>query len=962
MYRIVFALACSGVVAASAAVGGRESFADSPDWENPYVFERNRLTSRAVLVPCESEATARAIAALAEPRTKSAWVQSLNGTWKFNFVKTPAERPVDFHRPDFDVSGWTDMPVPSCWQLQGIYDPALYTNIRYPHVKNPPFVMQDPPKDFSSFEFRNPVGSYRRAFTVPKAWLARRTVLHFGGVGSGMYVYVNGEKVGYSEDSRLPAEFDVSPFLKEGENTLAVEVYRFTDASYIEDQDFWRFAGIFRDVWLQSEAKGGVEDVVVETRLAPDFASASLAVTTLPAQAKAELALYDADGRVVARGASPLEVRRPNLWTCETPYLYTLVVKSAGDWRAQRVGFRDVRIEDSVLKVNGRRILIKGTDRHEMTPGAGYTCTREQMQKDIDVMKAFNVNAVRTSHYPNDPMWYDLCDQNGIWVVCEANIESHDMGYGKETLARRPDYLDAHVARGCNMVRVFRNHPSIIGWSMGNEAGDGDNFKAEYAAMKALDSSRPVQYEGAQDSDHSDIKCPMYARPWDCERYVRNNPKKPYILCEYTHAMGNSNGGVEKYWDLVQKYPSFQGGFVWDFVDQAVWKTDKIGKYLAYGGDFGDRPNDDNFNCNGLFDALRNPHPGLFELKHAYRSVRIEAFDWATGEITVKNNFCFTDLEDLDDVEWVAFDGDGNESAKGRLDGVKLAPGETGKFKLEGVAGESVTIRFLRDGDAIAWDTFTKPFKPQPVAAAAPGRDAPTAGFRFNLWRAPTDNDRGWKMPSVCKVWKDATDAQKLPAGVTGELKVSKLDDGSSLVDWTLVVPKGLPPSPRVGLTFTVPATVETVEYVGLGPWENYSDRARAAIFARHKATVGLVSGLADPKTGTIAYPKDRLNPDNYIEPGEQGYRTGCRYLKVGTVEVRAVSAPFGFNVWPYPQTELEGRKHQWEIKKTDGVYTVNVDAAQMGVGGDNSWGNRPHDEYMLGAGTYRLTFIVKGL
>ena len=913
-------------------------------WQDPSVNEISRLPARAIPFPAETEQLAIDIAQWRKPKEASRWVQCLDREWDFQWKRSP-ER-------EWEKSA--KIKVPSCWQLQGEYDPPLYTNVKYPiafdGTGNP---MVEPPKEFTSFSYRNPVGLYKTTFKRPWRWWFRRTVMRFEGVSSAFYLRVNGQLAGYSEDSRLPAEFDVSPYLKWfGANEVEVEVYKHSDGTYLEDQDFWRLSGIFRSVYVLSEAKCAPKDMIVDTWLSDDLKQGKFTVR-------------DVDGKEL----KVRDVPNPMLWSAEIPnvYMTPMEVKwgwwifGGTDYYVVPFGFRKIEIKDSVVYINNRRALFMGADRHEMQPEGGYVVTREGMKRDVQLMRDFNINAVRTCHYPDTPDWYDLCDRSGIMLVCEANVESHGAGYGKDTLAKKPAWQKAHVERATRMVKFYRNHPSIIFWSMGNEAGDGPNFEASYKALKALDATRPVQYEGAQNTDHSDIKCPMYARPWDCEKYVKNAPKKPFILCEYTHAMGNSNGGVEKYWDLAEKYPSFQGGFVWDFVDQAVWKTDKTGKWLAYGGDFGDRPNDDNFNCNGLFDALRNPHPGLYELKHAYRSIRVTAFDWATGEMTVRNNFSFTDLEDLDDVEWMAFDADGNESAKGRLDEVKLAPGETGKFRLEGVVGESVTIRFLRDGDAIAWDTFTKPFKPLEVAAA-PGRDAPAAGFRFNLWRAPTDNDRGWKMPTVCKVWKDATDAQKLPAGVTGDLKVSKLVDGSSLVDWTLVVPKGLPPIPRVGLTFTVPATEEAVEYVGLGPWENYSDRCRAAIFARHRATVGLVSGLADPKTGTIAYPKDRLNPDNYIEPGEQGYRTGCRFLKVGAVEVKAVGAPFGFNVWPYPQTELEGRKHQWEIKKADGVYTVNVDAAQMGVGGDNSWGNRPHDEYMLGAGTYRLTFIVKGL
>ena len=968
------AVLAAAAAAASAADLSREAYAGVPDWENPYVFERGRLASRAVLVPCESERAALDIASLEKPRTSSAYVMSLDGTWKFHFVKTPDARPADFMKPGFDAAGWTDIAVPGCWQLQGLYDPALYVNVKYPHARNPPFIMQDPPKWFSSFEYRNPVGSYRRKFTVPAAWKGRRTVLHFGGVYSGMYVYVNGEKVGYSEDSRLPAEFDITPYLKDGENVLAVEVYRFTDGSYLEDQDFWRFAGIYRNVWLQSEAKGGVEDVVVSTRLSPDFRSAELEVSVLPAGAPAKFSLYDAKGSLVAKGASPLKVDSPALWSCEEPNLYTLVVESAGDWRAQRVGFRDVRIEGAVFKVNGRRVLFKGTDRHEMSPVNGYTVTKEEMQRDIDVMKSFNVNAVRTSHYPNDPLWYDLCDQNGIWVICEANIESHGMGYGADTLAKRPDFLDAHVARGVNMVKVFRNHASIVGWSLGNEAGDGPNFKAEYDAIKALDQSRPVQYEGAQDSDHSDVKCPMYAKPWNVENYVKGNPNKPYILCEYTHAMGNSNGSIQDYWDIVAKYPSAQGGFIWDFVDQAVWSRaavnrrhgaggrDMSGKaWLAYGGDFGDAPNDDNFNCNGFIDALRNPHPGAYEIKHAYRNIHVDSF--ADGVAKVRNGFVFRRADGITGV-W-SFAADGMELARGTfsLDGLEAGAVKDVPVKAPVAAGECfVTFRFFEKGAEIACDQFAAggAFSPAPLKSGS--SKFVTSDIRPNFWRAPVDNDRGNNMPNRLSVWRKATEGE-LPAGCTADVKREKLPNGGECVTFGFHAAEKLPDIPRVGVTFTIPKDFTRVTWYGRGPHENYSDRRTGAMVGVYSATVDLVTGVADEKELSIAYPEDRLNPDNYIEPGEQGYRSDVRWVEFsnGKDRLRISSAqPFGFNAWTYTQKKLEKARHQWDLEPDDFI-TVNIDAVQMGVGGDDSWGAQPHDPYRPKSGRdYSLSFNIE--
>ena len=929
--QFLFVVAAVG----AAAVAG----AALPPWSDPLVNSINRLPARSIVVPCESVETALAIATGERPRTSSKWLKSLDGEWDFKWKRS------------VDVSDWektAKVTVPGCWQLQGDFDPPLYTNVAYPIADdgtgNP---MVEPPGHFTSFRFRNPVGLYSRAFAVPADWKGRRVVIHFGGVSSAMYLYVNGREVGYSEDSRLPAEFDVTGFLKDGENELQVKVLKHCDGTFLEDQDFWRLSGIFRSVWLVAERRDAPKDFVLEPVLADDFKSAKLTIR-------------DENGKALVEK----RYENPELWSCENPALYTETFACGDDVYAFSFGFRKIEIRDAVLLINGKRALFMGTDRHEMDPKRGYAVTPEGMRRDIALFHKLNINAVRTSHYPNDPTWYELCDREGIYVVCEANIESHGSGYGEKSYSRKPAYEQTHVERGVNMVKTFRNHPSVIFWSMGNEAGPGPNFAAEYKAMRALDATRPIQYEGLQDSEWSDIKCPMYARPWDVERYVKNGPRKPFILCEYTHAMGNSNGGIQEYWDVVRKYPSAQGGFIWDFVDQALWKTDARGTWLAFGGDFGDRPNDDNFNCNGFVDAQRTPHPGAAEIKHAYQSVRVAAFDWANGRAKVCNGFRFTALDDVAG-EWI-LDKDGVTVATGQLD-LSAFPADSEKeVVIPNLAGDAMTFVFRRDGEVIAWDQFAKPFAPRPVPAGEP--DAAAAGrFRLNFWRAPTDNDRGWGMPGKCAVWKKATEDQRAPAGSEAKLDAVRLGDGEYLVTLELKVEDGkLAPIPRVGVSFTVPATYTNANWYGLGPVENYPDRSTAAVLGVHGAWVGLVSGLADPATGLIPYPVQRLNPDNYIEPGEQGWRGGCRWLELGDgagsgVRVAAVDAPFGFNAWPYSQAKLELAKHQWDLVRDD-VITVNIDATIMGVGGDDSWGARPHDPYMPKAGVYRLSFVVSGL
>ena len=933
-------------------------------WRDPTKFEINRLPARSIMVPCESAETALAIAKGAKLRTESKWLHSLNGTWGFKWKHT-------IDAPDWEKT--CEIAVPGCWQLQGEFDPPLYTNVPYPiygWAEGDP--MTDPPKDYTSYYYRNPVGLYSRTFRVPKDWNGRRVVIHFGGVSSAMYLYVNGKEVGYSEDSRLPAEFDITPFLKENKgasgaagersreidaaNLLEVKVLKHCDGTFLEDQDFWRLSGIFRDVWLVAETEKSPRDLVVDAELSDDFKTGMLVVR-------------DESGKAVFEK----KYENPNLWSCETPNMYYETVELGGDTYAVAFGFRKVQVKDAVVYINGKRALFMGADRHEMEPASGYTVTREGMKRDIEIFHDLNINAVRTCHYPNDPTWYEICDREGIYVLCEANIESHGAGYGEGTLAKNALYHDAHVARGTNMVKTFRNHPSIIFWSMGNEAGDGPNFVDLYNAMRELDATRPIQYGLARRTDHSDIMCPMYWRPWNVENYVKDNPKKPFILCEYAHAMGNSNGDIQDYWDLARKYPSMQGGFVWDFADQAVWKTDKRGKWFAYGGDFGDSPNDDNFNCNGFVTADRTYHPGAYEIKHAYQPVHVDAWDWESKTATIWNAYRFSTLDHLN-AHWIVKKG-GKIVKDGVVDIKGFAPDTVKEFKVDAPDGDAITFVFVRgdfnldkDGypDAVAIDHFAKPFVPvaEPEANADPN-DAVAKLFKLNFWRAPTDNDRGWDMQDHCKAWKEATEAQSPPKGCSADFKVAKVADGKYLVTLKVTVGEKLPPVPRIGVTFKLPKEFRNVEWYGLGPWENYSDRRAAVLLDVWKASIGFVSGLAG-EVGKIDYPDRRLNPDNYIEPGEQGHRGGCRWISFSdgngkTIKITALGAPVGFNAWPYSQNALEKARHQWELSD-EGEITVNVDAAQMGVGGDDSWGARPHEDDMLGKGEYRLSFLVEGL
>ena len=567
-----------------------------PDWENPDVIERNKEPGHSTLLPYPNPASA-----VKGTREASPFHQSLNGKWKFNWAPDPSKRPAEFYKPSFDVSGWKDIPVPSNWQLEG-YGIPIYCNIPYSFKKDPPRVMGTPPADWPAYKHRNPVGSYRREFTVPDAWKGRQVFIHFDGVSSAFYLWVNGKKVGYSQGSRTPAEFDITAYLKDGANVLAAEVYRYSDGSYLECQDFWRLSGIFRDVYLWSAGSLHVRDFHADATLDDDYRNGVLSIKTdvrnFSGEAKKysiEVELLDMRGRKTtsikvedvqaepganSQTAFPrITFANPAQWSAERPNLYQVLIalKDAEGEIVEvvgcKVGFRRVEIKGGQLLVNGRAIYCKGVNRHEHDPVTGHYITRESMVRDIKLMKRHNINAVRTCHYPDDPKWYDLCDQFGIYLIDEANIESHGMGYGPESLGKNPVWKKAHLDRTIRMVERDKNHPSVIIWSLGNEAGDGVNFEATSAWIHKRDPSRPVHYERAGNKPHTDIVCPMYARIASIESYGSKPQDRPLILCEYAHAMGNSVGNLQDYWTVIEKYKHLQGGFIWDWVDQGLLKT-----------------------------------------------------------------------------------------------------------------------------------------------------------------------------------------------------------------------------------------------------------------------------------------------------------------------------------------------------------------------------------------------------
>ena len=673
------------IITASAALllallaGAQLSAQTFTEWQDEKVNSINRAPMHAHYFAYESSE-----AAAAGVPENSANYLTLNGIWKFNWVADADRRPSDFWRADFNDRGWDEMPVPGMWELHGYGDP-LYVNVAYAwdnqYKNNPPYVPVE----------NNHVGSYRREIEVPASWAGREVFAHFGSVTSNIYLWVNGKFVGYSEDSKLECEFDLTRYLKPGEkNLIAFQVFRWCDGTYLEDQDFWRLSGVARDSYLYSRPKKFISDIRVTPDLDATCTDGSLKVNvTVPSKSTVALSLFDADGASVASttltGSGDLStvftVPAVNKWTAETPYLYTLRASLIDKGNVTEVipvnaGFRKVEIVNSQVLVNGQPVLFKGADRHEMDPDGGYVVSRERMLQDILVMKQFNINAVRTSHYPNDSYWYDLCDKYGIYVVAEANVESHGMGYGPETLAKVPSWGWAHLERNQRNVRRNWNHPSVIFWSLGNEAGSGVNFETAYEWIKAEDSTRPVQYErNLWGEGSSDIYCPMYMDLRDVKRYCEDPAQtRPLIQCEYAHAMGNSEGGFKEYWDLVRKYPKYQGGFIWDFVDQALRWTGKNGKTIyAYGGDFNPfDASDQNFNCNGLISPDRVPNPHMYEVGYFYQNIWTSLA--ADGKVEIYNENFFRDLSAFS-LEWEVLK-DGAAVRRGVVSDLKVAPQE----------------------------------------------------------------------------------------------------------------------------------------------------------------------------------------------------------------------------------------------------------------------------------------------
>jgi beta-galactosidase len=810
-------------------------------WQNERIFEINRLPMRASYFVFETAEKAR----VGEWRA-SANYADLNGPWKFRWVESPDKAPKDFYRPAYDDNTWDTFRVPATWEVNG-YGYPIYVNTRYEFddiIKpNPPII----PTTY------NPVGSYRRNVEIPKSWIGKEIIVHFGAVKSNLSVWVNGEFVGYGEDGKLPSEFNITRFVRAGENTLAFQVMRWSDGSYLECQDMWRVSGVTRDCYVYARSKVRLEDFDIVPDVDDLFQEGTLTMKPRLINAqktpKYSLSMELFDGnelkcRTVARLSQlsdskflKLVLKNPSVWSAETPKLYTLLLtlsdakETVVEVIPQQVGFRKIEIKHGNLLVNGRAIYIKGVNRHEIDPVHGQSVPRATMELDIKRMKEFNINAVRTSHYPNDEYLYELCDKYGIYVVDEANIESHGMGYKLDrTLGNRPSWKGAHLSRVQRMIERDKNHPSIIGWSLGNEAGNGYNFYECYLWAKQRDS-RPVQYEravvdwGFSFEWNSDILCPMYPSPSSLETFGKNNPEspRPLIMCEYAHAMGNSMGNFKDYWDIIRKYKNLQGGFIWDFVDQAFYKVNERGDTMfAYGGDYGppNVPSDKNFMCNGVFHPDRRPNPHAFEMQRVYQNLITSLVDPATCTVEVYNENFFKTVDDVT-LDW-ELAVDGNVQKRGSIPDLSIAPHARIQIRIPtNLPDKSFQESFLnisyrlkspepllpagfviaREQMALhgAWkndislkgkDVLTIQRDGENVEISSPSArlsfntktgfiERYTVGthsllengyaLKPNFWRAPTDNDFGADIQRKLKPWKDAT--------ITQELLSTSIDD-----------------------------------------------------------------------------------------------------------------------------------------------------------------------------------------
>ena len=986
---------------------------------------------------------------------------SLDGTWKFNWVANADERPTDFYKTDLDDSKWKNIQMPGNWEMLGYGQPE-YVNVGFAwrgHFnQQPPAV---PTKD-------NHVGSYRREINIPANWDGKRVIAHFGSVTSNIYLYVNGQFAGYAEDSKVAAEFDITPFLKKGKNLIAFQSFRWCDGSWCEDQDFWRLSGPARENYLYARSKEHrLLDVRVETELKNNYKDGALNITAkLQGNTLAYFGLYDPDGKEVIvtgtdnvkNGVAKYQLRVKNVrkWSAETPNLYTLVVspiQNGGQYAPYeiiqvKVGFRKVEIKNKQLLVNGQPVLLKGANRHEMDPDEGYNVSEKRMIQDIMMMKRLNINAVRTCHYPDDPRWYDLCDKYGLYVVAEANQESHGFQYGDDAAAKKPEFAKQIMERNQHNVSMFYNHPSIITWSMGNETVMGDNFIQAYKWIKSQDKTRPVQYEQARRGEGTDIFCPMYYPVAASEKYAKDpNSPMPLIQCEYNHTMGNSGGNLSDYWNLIRKYPILQGGFDWDFVDQALHRNivkpmsilpykmnnEELRKIeYTYGGDYNKYdPSDNNFNCNGIIGPDRQLNPHAYEVAYQYQNIWAKMVNAEAGQVSVYNENFFRDLSNYA-LAW-SLEEDGVETQNGTIADLDVPAQQTRTFTIpydrSKITGKEVFLNIdfrlknaeplLTAGQVVAYaqlPVVTKQAceggcskllaeghgkkkmklaakKDNVVAVTTPnltfkldrttgliseyaynGKSMLGEGgtLKPNFWRAPTDNDMGAHLQKKFKVWKNPQmnlkniDVKKdkkantvtivtsfdMPE-VQGQMDITYLvfaNTGAVKVTEDFKATEGAKVSDmfRFGMLLQMPYSMEKSTYYGRGPIENYSDR-------KDCMRIAIYNDEAD----------NQYFP--YIRPQESGTKSDIRWWKQTDatglgLQVKSC-APFYASALHFDTEELDDgdekeQRHSFDLKKSK-FTNLFLDAAHMGVGGENSWGAWPLEKYRVHYGNKTFNFVL---
>ena len=1004
------------------------------DRENPAVFAINKLPARATLRPYKSIDEALA-------RGQASYTLRLDGNWKFAWSKMPAERPEGFYAETYDDSRWKTIPVPGNWETNG-YGVPIYTNITYPFPVNPPYIPEDD----------NPTGCYRHHFELPATWEGRRVVLHFESGLAAMYVWINGRKVGYSEGTKTAVEFDVSEHVRTGDNLIAIEGYRWSDGSYLEDQDFWRLSGFDRSILLYATEKTYIGDMFVHADLDKSYRggeySADIRLSNNDNKTfmgSVELQLLDAERRAVAKFSKSVTIaenryldlsfakRLPkiNTWSHEKPNLYTtlLVLRDAKgnvvEATSCRTGFRKIEVRDGVMLLNGKRIEIHGVNLHEHNPATGHVVNRELMLRDIALMKQFNINAVRTSHYPQPTEWYDLCDEYGLLLMDEANIEAHGCGIGHSDSYYdfhpnyRKEWFDAHHERIRDMVERDKNHPSIFAWSMCNECAVGPVFEEEYAWIKLRDQSRLVHFEPAWGGAATDIVSIMYPSMELMQRYAdRKSPEKPFIMCEYAHAMGNSTGNFQDYYDLMEGHDHMQGGFIWDWTDQGI---DAVGNderhYWGYGGDFGAwmYHHDENFCCNGVTSPDRTPHPGLYEIKKVYQYINFEVVDTATGRIRIHNDFAFTDLAEYSFCYEVLHNG--MRIAEGDVDAVRCAPAksvdvnialpamdEQGEYLLNiyayqrnahplisksiAVASEQLTLggeyRFERE---VAEGEIKIETQDNLLAAYAgqtsvlfntsngrlehfkvDGRDVMSSLPEPWFWRAPTDNDWGHSFHRTANVWR--TNRRRVENVLFDIYKDKvKVTTIYTLIDApsTYILAYTLRADGSLLIEVDWQRTGEDVpELPRFGMRMTLPEGCKNFTYYGRGPYENYVDRRTASYLGIYKQSTDRqLFP--YVRPQESGNKSDVRWMEVTDNEGHGIRVeglqPLSVSAMPYKSEDLDPgfskkQMHYSDIEPRREVV-VHIDLAQRGLGGDDSWGAQPHPQYRLTDDHYAYGYII---